>query len=337
MIRIGINGFGRIGRLVTRILFNTDSNIQLVAINCTMEIEHMQYLYNYDSVHGLWDKPNNSNMVSTMNNELIINNQAIKLFTERDPTKIEWDKYDIDYVIECTGAFTNYKDVSKHFILNKKIKSIIVSAPSNDIPMFVMGVNNKDYNNEPIISNASCTTNCLGPIVKLLNDKYTIVEGLMTTIHATTATQKTVDGSTKKDWRGGRSILNNIIPSSTGAAKAIGKIIPELTGKLNGNSYRVPIQNGSVVDLTIKLEKETNLDDISNLILENKKELNNIIDTTNNELVSSDIIGNSASAILDKKASIMLTTTFFKLVLWYDNEWGYSNRIVDLLLYISKC
>ena len=335
MIRIGINGFGRIGRLVTRILFTTN-NIQLVAINSTMEIDHMKYLYNYDSVHGLWDKSNNSNMVSTINNELIINNQVIKLFTEREPNKIEWDKYDIDYVIECTGAFTNANDVSKHFQLNKKIKCIIVSAPSKDIPMFVMGVNNKDYNNETIISNASCTTNCLGPIVKLLNDKYTIIEGLMTTIHATTASQKTVDGSSKKDWRGGRSILNNIIPSSTGAAKAIGKIIPELSGKLNGNSYRVPTQDGSVVDLIIKLEKETNLDEISNLILENKIELNNIVDIIDEQIVSSDIIGNSASAILDKNASIMLNNTFFKLVLWYDNEWAYSNRIVDLLLYISK-
>ena len=336
MIRIGINGFGRIGRLVTRILFTTNNNIQLVAINSTMELEHMTYLYNYDSVHGMWDKNTNKNMVSTLNNELLINNQVIKIFAEREPNKIEWDKYDVDYVIECTGAFTNYNDVSKHFILNKKIKCIILSAPSNDIPMFVMGVNNKDYNNEPIISNASCTTNCLGPIVKLLNDKYTIVEGLMTTIHSTTGSQKTVDGSTKKDWRGGRSILNNIIPSSTGAAKAIGKIIPDLFGKLNGNSYRVPTQDGSVVDLIIKLEKETDLDNITNLILENKNKLNNIIDITNEPLVSSDIIGNSASAILDKTASIMLNNTFFKLVLWYDNEWAYSHRIVDLLIYISK-
>lgn len=334
-IRVGINGFGRIGRLVARALLTSGKDIQLVAINDPMmNLEQIKHIFNYDSVHGKWNSKENNIYVS--DNELIINNKVVKVFHEREPEKIKWDDYDVDYLVESTGIFTKHDGASRHLVNNKKIKCVVVSAPSPDIPMFVMGVNHKKYNNEKIISNASCTTNCLAPLVKILNDNFGVKEGLMSTIHAATSTQNTVDGISRKNLRLGRSLLNNIIPSSTGAAKAVGKILPEVDGKLTGMAFRVPVPDCSVVDLTVKLEKKTNLDEIEECIRHNLIELTGIIDITNDEVVSSDIIGNKCSLVFDKKASVMLNDTFFKLIAWYDNEWGYSNRIVDLICHIAN-
>ena len=334
-IKVGINGFGRIGRLVTRAIFlNKFDEIEIVAINDLHSIENMKYLFNYDTVHGIWN--NSNNKVDIINDKLVINNNSIKIFQERDPKNIKWDDLNVDYVIECTGVFTNIDKASQHLVNNKNIKSIIISAPSEDAPMYVMGVNENNYRGEKVISNASCTTNCLGPLVKILNDNFKIREGLMSTIHATTATQKTVDGPSVKDWRGGRSIFNNIIPSSTGAAKAIGKIIPELEGKLTGLAYRVPVSDGSIVDLTVSFENETSLEKIEDAIKNSIQMKNGLVNITYDEIVSSDIIGNKASSIFDLKASIMLNNKFFKIVSWYDNEWGYSNRLVDLITNISR-
>ena len=331
VIKVGINGFGRIGRITTRAIFKKNVDIELVAINDPfLELKQMVYLFNYDSVHGVWNDSINS--IISNNDKLTINNKNIKIFKEKDPEQIDWDSCKVDYVIDCTGVFTTIEKAGKHLKNNINIKSVIISAPSQDAPMFVYGVNHNKYNGEKVISNSSCTTNCLSPLVKIINDKYTLVEGLMTTIHATTATQKTVDGPAGKDWRSGRTVFNNIIPSSTGAAKAVTKIIPELENKLTGMAFRVPVSNGSVVDLTIKTEKPTSLDDIFKTIEEkSSSEFKDIITLTDSELVSTDIIGNSNSCIVDKKSCIMLNNNFFKIVAWYDNEWGYSNRLVDLM------
>ena len=335
-VRIGINGFGRIGRITTRAIFKKNLDIELVAINDPfMDLDHMIYLFNYDSVHGVWNNSDNNN-ISANNTDLIINNKNIKIFKEKNPELIDWDSCDVDYVIDCTGVFITIEKANMHLKNNTNIKSVIISAPSPDAPMFVFGVNHDKYNNQKVISNSSCTTNCLSPLVKILNDKFTIVEGLMTTIHATTATQKTVDGPAGKDWRSGRSVYNNIIPSSTGAAKAVTKIIPELENKLTGMAFRVPVNDGSIVDLTIRTEKSTSLEEIFTLIKQKSdEEFKNIIAISDSELVSSDIIGNSNSCIVDKSSCIMLNNNFFKLVAWYDNEWGYSNRLVDLTYSLS--
>lgn len=340
VIRVGINGFGRIGRLLARIIYCLDSeldiNIELVAINHPrVDINQLKYLFEYDSVHGRWTK-DNKNTIEIIDNELFINKKLVNVFNESDPKNIEWDSVNVDYVIESSGHFTTQIEASKHLTNNKRIKCVIVSAASSDIPMFVMGVNNDKYNNEKIISNASCSTNCLAPLVKIIHENYGIKEGLMTTIHAATASQRTVDGTSKKDWRGGRSVLNNIIPSTTGAAKAVGKLIPDLEGKLTGMAFRVPVSDASVIDLTLKLKTNTSLDNICKTIANDKDYDNGLFKITEDEVVSSDIIGESASFILDKKSSIKLNESFFKIIAWYDNEWGYCNRLIDLMVYINK-
>ena len=336
MVKVAINGLGRIGRLVFRIIEQLrmkGKDIQVVAINdCHNDIEYMSYLLKYDSVHGV-----DNFDYSIIDDNLYINKNKIICISERDPSKINWSKYNSDYVIESTGIFITQLEASKHLILNPNIR-VIVSAPSKDLPMYVMGVNETDYNKESIISNASCTTNCLGPLAKILHNKFNIIEGLMTTIHSTTATQKTVDGVSNKDWRGGRSALTNIIPASTGAAKAVGKIIPSLNGKLTGMAFRVPTIDVSVVDLTVRLDKSTSYDNIIDSIKSEaeEKELQNIIGFSQNPLVSSDFIGDSRSCIIDIKSGIALNDNFFKIIAWYDNEWGYCNRLVDLLLYTNQ-
>ena len=329
MVKVGINGFGRIGRLVFRCIENRrllGSNIEVVAINDPFsEVNYMAYQLKYDSVHGTC----NYNIKS--DSDFIVNNKNIHVFKEKEPDKIEWGKYDVDYIIECTGVFTALDQASKHLVLGGK--RVIISAPSNDAPMFVMGVNNKKYNGEKVFSNASCTTNCLAPLAKVLNNNFGIVEGLMTTVHATTATQKTVDGPSSRDWRGGRSASANIIPSSTGAAKAVGKVLPELEGKLTGMAFRVPTIDVSIIDLTVRLEKSVSYEEIVNAVKEaSENEMKGILGWTDEELVSKDFEGDSRSSILDIKAGIALNKNFVKLVSWYDNEWGYSNRIVDLIL-----
>lgn len=335
MVKIGINGLGRIGRLVLRNIQDRKTlgdNIEIVAINDCFDIDYIIYQLKYDSVHG----KSNLNL-SKKNDKLIINNDEITCISEKNPEKIAWSNYGVEYVIESTGIFTTKETASKHLKLNPNIR-ILISAPSKDCPMFVMGVNNAKYQKEQIFSNASCTTNSLAPIAKILNQNFGIVEGLMTTIHATTATQKTVDGASSKDWRGGRSASMNIIPSSTGAANAVGKILPELNGKLTGMAFRVPNTDVSVVDLTVRLEKDTSYDEIVNVIKKEseKDEFKGIVGWTDEPLVSTDFIGDSRSSILDIKAGISLNSNFFKLVTWYDNEWAYSNRLIDLILYTSK-
>lgn len=333
-IKVGINGFGRIGRLAFRVIEERRKNgedIQVVGINDPFTTnEYMEYLLKYDSVHG------KCNYELAFDDEhIIVNEQFIKVFAERDPTQIKWGLLDTDVVIECTGIFTTLDKAGLH--LQGGAKKVIISAPSADAPMFVMGVNHKNYNGETVLSNASCTTNCLAPLAKVINDEYGIVEGLMTTVHATTATQKTVDGPSGKNWRDGRSAMSNVIPASTGAAKAVGKVIPELEGKLTGMAFRVPTVNVSVVDLTVRLEKGASYDDIVECVKSHANgDLKGILGYTNEELVSTDFIGNSQSSIFDINAGIALNDNFVKLIAWYDNEWGYSNRIVDLVQHISQ-
>tara|TARA_B100001173_G_C16020117_1_gene561640 strand:- start:1999 stop:3012 length:1014 start_codon:yes stop_codon:yes gene_type:complete len=335
MVKIGINGLGRIGRLTIRNIIERRLNgedIELIAINdCNNDIDYLIYQLKYDSVHG-----KTKLKIMKDENKLNINDNKIICLSERNPENICWSNYDIEYVIECTGVFTTKKDVSKHLKLSPNIR-ILISAPSKDCPMYVMGVNNKEYKGEQIFSNASCTTNCVGPIVKILHENFIIKESLMTTIHATTASQKTVDSKSNKDWRAGRSASTNIIPASTGAAKAVGKIMPELEGKITGMAFRVANIDVSVVDLTIKLEKDVLYDDIVNCIKKysNYEDYNKIIGWTDENLVSSDFIGDSRSAIFDINAGIMLNKNFLKLICWYDNEWGYSNRLIDMIIYTS--
>ena len=329
-IRIGINGFGRIGRLVMRAAAERN-DIEVVAINDLLDTDYIAYLLKYDSTHGLFDGE-----VTVDNNNLVVNGKTIRITSERDPAALKWDEVDVDVGVESTGLFLTKETAAKH--IEAGAKKVVMSAPSkDDTPMFVMGVNQESYAGETIVSNASCTTNCLAPLAKVLNDKFGIVDGLMTTVHATTATQKTVDGPSMKDWRGGRGAGQNIIPSSTGAAKAVGKVIPELNGKLTGMAFRVPTPNVSVVDLTVNLAKAASYDEICAAMKDaSEGELKGIMGYTEDAVVSNDFVGDARTSVFDATAGIALTDTFVKLVSWYDNEWGYSNKVLDLVAHISK-
>jgi len=329
-LKIGINGFGRIGRLVFRSAIKR-SDIEIVAINDLLAIDHLAYLLKYDSVHGLFE-----GSIDISDNYLIVNGKKIKIFSERDPEKISWGDLETDIVAECTGIFTSLEMANKH--INGGCKKVVISAPSPDAPMFVMGVNHKEINStHNIVSNASCTTNCLAPIAKVLNDNFTIDEGLMTTVHAATATQFTVDSPSKKDFRSGRSTLLNIIPASTGAAKAVTKVIPSLVGKLTGMAFRVPTANVSVVDLTVRLSKKTSYDEIKDTMKKaSESNLKGILGYTDKPVVSQDFIGDSRTSIFDASAGIELNENFYKIISWYDNEYGYSNKLIDLAIYVNN-
>ena len=330
-IKIGINGFGRIGRLITRIAQDFD-NIQIVGINDPfLSADYAKYLLERDSMHG-----NFKGSVELDGEDLIINGNRVKFFTVLNPEEINWKSVDVDYVVECTGKFTTIEGASKHLVGGAK--RVIISAPSKDAPMFVYGVNHNTYSNDmQIVSNASCTTNCLAPLTKVIKDNFGIVEGLMTTVHSTTATQLTVDGPSKKDWRGGRAASGNIIPSSTGAAKAVGKVIPELNGKLTGMAFRVPTLNVSVVDLTVRLEKETTYDEIKAVMKRaTENEMKGIMGYTEEPLVSTDFMSDNRASIFDAEAGIMLSPTFVKLVAWYDNEYGYSTQLLRLASHMAE-
>jgi len=328
---IGINGFGRIGRLVLRAALAKGANV--VAINDPfIPTDYMVYMFKYDSTHGQY-----KGEVKVEGGKLVIDGKAITIFGERDPSAIDWASAGAEYVVESTGVFTTTEKAGAHF--KGGAKKVIISAPSADAPMFVMGVNETSYSPDmKVVSNASCTTNCLAPLAKVIHDNYTILEGLMTTIHAATATQKTVDGPSNKDWRGGRGASQNIIPSSTGAAKAVGKVIPELNGKLTGMAFRVPTPDVSVVDLTVRLEKEASYEEICAKIKEasQSESMTGILGYTDEMVVSQDFIGDTRSSIFDAKAGIQLSPTFVKLVSWYDNEFGYSNRVIDLIQYMAS-
>ncbi|WP_262149114.1 type I glyceraldehyde-3-phosphate dehydrogenase [Chryseobacterium foetidum] len=329
-IKVGINGFGRIGRLVFRAMTERD-NVEVVGINDLINAEYMAYMLKYDSVHGIFPGE-----VSVDGNDLVVNGKKIRVTAEKDPSNLKWDEIGADYVVESTGLFLDKESAAKH--LAAGAKKVILSAPSkDDTPMFVMGVNHNELTDDvKILSNASCTTNCLAPLAKVIHDNFGIVEGLMTTVHATTATQKTVDGPSMKDWRGGRAALNNIIPSSTGAAKAVGKVIPSLNGKLTGMSFRVPTVDVSVVDLTVRLEKGASYEEICAVIkAASEGELKGILGYTEDAVVSQDFIGDKRTSIFDKDAGISLSPNFVKLVSWYDNEMGYSNKLVDMLIHAS--
>ncbi|SHH09755.1 type I glyceraldehyde-3-phosphate dehydrogenase [Flagellimonas flava] len=329
-LKIGINGFGRIGRLVFRATVKRD-NVDVVAINDLLDVEHLAYLLEYDSVHGRFD-----GTVEVKDGHLVVNGKTIRITAERDPKSLKWDEVGADIVAECTGIFTSLETAQYH--IDGGAKKVVISAPSKDAPMFVMGVNHQDVKaSDTIVSNASCTTNCLAPMAKVLNDKFGIAEGLMTTVHATTATQMTVDGPSRKDYRGGRSALLNIIPASTGAAKAVTKVIPELLGKLTGMAFRVPTADVSVVDLTVKLEKETSYDEIKKAFKEaSEGELAGILGYTDEAVVSQDFVGDVRTSIFDAGAGMELNPTFFKVVSWYDNETGYSNKLVDLAEHVAS-
>ena len=331
MVKLGINGFGRIGRMVFRAAVENFSNdIEVVGINDLLDPEYLAYMLKYDSVHGAFKGD-----VKVEDGHLVVNGKKIRVTAEMDPANLKWNEVEADVVVESTGFFLTDETARKH--IQAGAKKVIMSAPSKDsTPMFVYGVNHKTYAGQDIISNASCTTNCLAPITKVLNDKFGVKRGLMTTVHAATATQKTVDGPSKKDWRGGRGILENIIPSSTGAAKAVGKVLPELNGKLTGMSMRVPTLDVSVVDLTVKLAKPATYEDICKAMKDAAEgELKGVLGYTDEEVVSSDFLGDSRTSIFDKKAGIALTDTFVKVVSWYDNECGYSNKMVELIRHMS--
>lgn len=330
-VKVGINGFGRIGKLVFQAALEK-GEIDVVAINDPfITADYMAYMVKFDTIHGRFKGD-----VKAEDNKLIVNGKTINVYNEMDPQNIPWGKEEVEFVLECSGVFTTLEKAQAH--INAGAKKVIISAPSKDAPMFVMGVNNEKYDpSMTIVSNASCTTNCLAPLAKVIHDNFGIKEGLMTTVHSTTATQKTVDGASKKDWRGGRAAAANIIPSSTGAAKAVGKVIPELNGKLTGMAFRVPTVNVSVVDLTCNLEKPATYEEICNVVKKaSENEFKGIIEYVDEDLVSSDFIHDSNTCIFDSKAGIQLTESFVKLVAWYDNEWGYSNKLVDLAIYISK-
>ena len=330
-IKVGINGFGRIGKLVFQAALEK-GEVDVVAINDPfITADYMAYMLKFDTVHGRFNGE-----VKGEENKLYVNGKVINVYNEMDPQNIPWGKEEVEFVLECSGVFTTLEKAQAH--INAGAKKVIISAPSKDAPMFVMGVNNEKYDpSMTIVSNASCTTNCLAPLAKVIHDNFGIKEGLMTTVHSTTATQKTVDGASKKDWRGGRAAAANIIPSSTGAAKAVGKVIPELNGKLTGMAFRVPTVNVSVVDLTCNLEKPATYEEICNAVKKaSENEFKGIIEYVDEDLVSSDFIHDSNTCIFDSKAGIQLTESFVKLVAWYDNEWGYSNKLVDLAIYISK-
>jgi glyceraldehyde 3-phosphate dehydrogenase len=329
--KIGINGFGRIGRLVFRSAMERD-NVEVVGINDLIDAEYMAYMLKYDSTHGIFN-----GTVEVQAGNLIVNGKKIRVTAEKDPTNLKWNEVGAEIIIECTGLFLTKETGQKH--IDAGAKKVVFSAPSkDDTPMFVMGVNHKEYNKEmTIVSNASCTTNCLAPIVKVLHDKFGILEGLMTTVHAVTATQKTVDGVSSKDWRGGRGGYQNIIPSSTGAAKAVTKVIPALKGKLTGMAFRVPVANVSAVDLTCRLEKPASYEDIKKAMKEaSEGSMKGILGYTEEAVVSSDFIGDSRISIFDAGAGISLNDHFVKVVSWYDNEWGYSCKLLDFALYIAE-
>ena len=329
-IKVGINGFGRIGRLVFRAAIDRD-DMEIVGINDLLDMGYMAYMLQYDSVHGKFD-----GTVEIKDNYLIVNGRKIRVTAEKDPANLKWGEIGAEYVVESTGLFLTKETAESH--LKAGARRVVMSAPSKDeTPMFVMGVNHEKYQGEAIVSNASCTTNCLAPLVKIIHENFGLAEGLMTTVHAATATQKTVDGPSAKDWRGGRSILGNIIPSSTGAAKAATKVIPELKGRLTGMSFRVPTANVSVVDLTCRLEKPTTYDAIKAVVKKAaENELKGILAYTEEAVVSTDFIGDSHSSIFDAGAGIMLNENFVKLVSWYDNEWGYSCRVLDMIAHMDK-
>ena len=330
-VKVGINGFGRIGKLSFQAALAKEG-VEVVAVNDPfITADYMAYMTKYDTVHGRFN-----GTIEEKEGNLVVNGNVIKVFNEMDPHNIPWKDLGVEYVLECSGVFTTMEKAQAH--LDAGAKKVIISAPSKDAPMFVMGVNNETYDpSMNIVSNASCTTNCLAPLAKVINDNFGITEGLMTTVHSTTATQKTVDGASKKDWRGGRAAAANIIPSSTGAAKAVGKVIPELNGKLTGMSLRVPTVDVSVVDLTCNLAKPTTYEEICAAVKKaSEGELKGILEYTDEDVVSSDFISDPHTSIFDAKAGIMLTDTFVKLVSWYDNEWGYSNKLVDLACYIAS-
>ena len=329
-LRIGINGFGRIGRLVFRATVERD-NVDVVAINDLLDVEHLAYLLEYDSVHGRFN-----GTIAVKDGNLVVNGKTIRVTAERDPANLKWDEVGADIVAECTGIFTTLDMAQKH--LDGGAKKVVISAPSKDAPMFVMGVNHQDAKaSDKIVSNASCTTNCLAPIAKVLNDSFGIAEGLMTTVHATTATQLTVDGPSKKDFRGGRSAMLNIIPAATGAAKAVTKVIPALEGKLTGMAFRVPTADVSVVDLTVRLEKDTSYEEIKKVMkAASEGPLKGILGYTEELVVSQDFVGDTRTSIFDADAGIELNSKFFKVVSWYDNEAGYSNKLVDLALHVHN-
>ena len=330
-IKIGINGFGRIGRNVLRAAVQNFSDIQIVGINDLLEPEYLAYMLQYDSVHGRF-----KGEVSVEGNTLIVNGHKIRLTQERDPAALKWNEIGADIVLESTGLFLDKATAEKH--LAAGAKKVILSAPSkDDTPMFVYGVNDKTYAGQAIISNASCTTNCLAPIAKVLSDKWGIKRGLMTTVHATTATQKTVDGPSGKDWRGGRGILENIIPSSTGAAKAVGVVIPELNKKLTGMSFRVPTSDVSVVDLTVELNKEATYAEIcAEMKAQSQGALKGVLGYTEDKVVATDFRGETCTSVFDADAGIALDSTFVKVVAWYDNEWGYSNKCLEMVRVVAK-
>ncbi len=329
-VKIGINGFGRIGRLVLRESFERN-DVEIVAINDLMEIDQLAYLLKYDSVHGTFKKE-----ISIDGNNLVIDGKKVRVTAEKDPSLLKWDEVGVEVVADCSGVFKTMDKAGLH--LQAGAKKVVISSPSDDIPMFVMGVNDEKITaNDTVLSNASCTTNCLAPIAKILNDEFGIVEGLMTTVHAATASQLVVDGASKKDFRGGRSALNNIIPASTGAAKAVTKVIPELEGKLTGMAFRIPTPNVSVVDLTVKLAKPTTYDNLMN-VFKKASETNykGILGFTNEPVVSQDFLSDTRTSIIDADAGIALNDTFFKIVSWYDNEYGYSAKLLDLIVYVNS-
>ena len=327
-INIGINGFGRIGRLVFRSAINND-DFNIISINDLLDINHLAYLLKYDSVHGTFD-----GSVEVSEGKLIVNGNTVKITAEKDPNNIDWSGMNVDIVAECTGIVTSIEKASYH--LNSGAKKVVISAPSPDAPMFVMGVNHKEAKStDLIVSNASCTTNCLAPIAKVLDDNFVIKEGLMTTVHAATATQFTVDGPSKKDFRGGRSSLLNIIPSSTGAAKAVTKVIPSLAGKLTGMAFRIPTANVSVVDLTVRVNKETSYEEIKKVMKSaSENDLKGVLGYCDDLVVSQDFIGDKRTSIFDANAGMELNSKFFKIISWYDNECGYSNKLLDLSKHI---
>lgn len=330
-IRIGINGFGRIGRLVFRVAAARE-DIEVVGINDLLDLDYMAYMLRYDSTHGRFNGD-----IEVKSDGLVVNGKDIRVTAERDPANLKWDAVGAEFIVESTGLFLTDEKARKH--IEAGAKKVVLSAPSkDDTPMFVMGVNNEEYAGQDIVSNASCTTNCLAPIAKVVHDNFGIIEGLMTTVHAATATQKTVDGPSMKDWRGGRGAGQNIIPSSTGAAKAVGKVIPSLNGKLTGMAFRIPTPNVSVVDLTCRIEKGASYDEIKAAIKKaSENEMKGILGYTEDQVVSTDFLGETCTSVFDAGAGIALNDNFVKLISWYDNEWGYSNKVIDLISFmVSK-
>ncbi len=329
-LKIGINGFGRIGRIAFRIASKRE-NVEIVAINDLLDVEHLAYLLEYDSVHGKYD-----GTIAVKNGNLVVNGKEIRITAERNPEELKWDAAGVDVVMDCTGIFTTLDKANAHLVAGAK--KVVISAPSADAPMFVMGVNHLNVKaSDNIVSNASCTTNCLAPLAKVIDDNFGIEEGLMTTVHAATATQAVVDAPSKKDFRGGRSALNNIIPSSTGAAKAVGKVIPELNGKLTGMAFRVPTADVSVVDLTVKTKKSASFDEVKAALKKaSENELKGVLAYTEEAVVSQDFVGEAHTSTFDAGASIALNDGFFKLISWYDNEYGYSSKLVDLSTYVGN-